>query len=137
MDELKTWMQQQLAERRVEPNSGLGDAIGFLQRHWLPLTRFLTEPGAPLDNNVCERTLKMAILHRKNSLAYKTERGAKVGDLFMSLIQTCRLNRVNPFDYFMALVRHSKEVLAHPEQWLPWNFSATLTATLAPRIDTG
>jgi hypothetical protein len=45
MDELKTWMQQQLAERRVEPNSGLGDAIGFLQRHWLPLTRFLTEPG--------------------------------------------------------------------------------------------
>ncbi len=137
MDELKTWMQQQLEERKVEPNSGLGDAIGFLQRHWLSLTRFLTEPGAPLDNNVCERSLKMAILHRKNSLAYKTERGAKVGDLFMSLIQTCRLNRLNPFDYFMALVHHPKEVLAHPEQWLPWKFSATLAATRAPRIDTG
>ena len=50
-------------------------------------------------NNVCEQALKKAILHRKNAYFYKTENGAHVGDLFMSLIHTCELNGVNPFDY--------------------------------------
>ena len=139
MDELKTWLQNQINEKRVEPNSGLGQAIGYLLGHWEPLTLFLRRPGAPLDNNVCERALKMAILHRKNSLSYKTQRGAQVGDLFMSLIHTCRLNRVNPFDYFMALVGQAKEVRAHPEQWLPWNYLNYLEtqATVPPVTDTG
>jgi len=128
MDELKIWLQDQLDQKRVEPNSGLGQAIGYLLRHWEPLTLFLRVAGAPLDNNICERALKMAIMHRKNSLSYKTQRGAEVGDLFMSLIHTCRLNQANPFDYLMALVRHPKEVLAHPADWLPWNFTHTLEA---------
>jgi hypothetical protein len=136
MDDLNTWLHNQIDEKRVEPNSGLGQAIGYLRGHWEPLTLFLRRPGAPLDNNLCERALKMAIMHRKNSLSYKTERGAQVGDLFMSLIHTCRLNRVNPFDYLMALVRHPKEVCAHPDQWLPWNFRETL-APVAPVTDTG
>ena len=89
-----------------------------------------------MDNNVCERALKMAIMHRKNSLSYKTERGAQVGDLFMSLIHTCRLNRVNPFEYLVALVRQAKEVSAHPDHWLPWNYLET-QATVAPVTDTG
>ena len=58
-----------------------------LLKHWIRLTLFLREAGAPLDNNVCERALKKAILHRKNSLFYKTQNGARIGDLFMSLIQ--------------------------------------------------
>ena len=126
MDELKIWLQDQLDQKRVEPNSGLGEAIGYLLRHWEPLTLFLRIAGAPLDNNICERALKMAILHRKNSLSYKTQRGAEVGDRFMSLIHTCRLNQANPFDYLMALARHPKEILAHPADWLPWNFSHAL-----------
>ena len=55
--------------------------------------------GAPLDNNLVERALKKAILHRKNLLFYKTLNGAEVGDLYMSLIHTCELNAVNPLDY--------------------------------------
>jgi transposase len=130
MDQLKSWLDTQINQKRVEPNSGLGEAIQFMQRHWVQLTRFLHEPGAPLDNNACERILKTAILHRKNSLSYKTQRGSKVGDLFMSLIQTCRLNRINPFAYLLAVVRHSAEVKADPKQWLPWNYPASLpTAT--------
>jgi transposase len=136
MDQLNTWLQNQIEEKRIEPNSGFGQAIGFMLRHWEPLTLFLRRAGAPLDNNVCERALKMAIMHRKNSLSYKTERGAHVGDLFMGLIHTCRLNRANPFDYFMALVRQAKEVCAHPERWLPWNYSET-QAAIAPVVDTG
>jgi len=131
MAELKTWLEQQVREKRVEPNSSLGKAIDFMLRHWVELTRFLHIPGAPLDNNICERILKMAILHRKNSLSYKTERGAKVGDLFMSLIQTCRLNQINPFHYLLALVRHSKEVGADPKRWLPWNYQDVLTEAVS------
>jgi hypothetical protein len=75
-------------------------------RHWDRLTLFLRQPGAPLDNNVCERALKKAILNRKNALFYRTRNGARVGDLFMSLIYTCQLNRANPFDYLTQLQRH-------------------------------
>src|SRR5258708_13335043 len=120
MDQLKVWMQEQIDQKLVEPNSGLGQAIRYMLKHWHPLTRFLEVPGAPLDNNICERALKMAILHRKNSLSYKTLRGAQVGDIFMSLLHTCQLNGLNPFDYLMALQEHSPNLKQHPTQSLPW-----------------
>ena len=123
MDELKTWLDDQLDQKKVEPNSGLGQAISYMLNHWDPLTLFLRVPGAPLDNNICERALKKAILHRKNALFYKTENGARVGDLFMSLIHTCNLAEVNPFDYLTALQKHSADLAQHPEKWLPWNYN--------------
>jgi hypothetical protein len=133
MQQLHAWLNRQLDDRLVEPNSALGDAIRYMLRHWEPLTLFLRQAGAPLDNNVCERALKKAILHRKNALFYKTQNGADVGDLFMSLIYTCQLNEVNPFDYLTALQRHADAVAAHPELWLPWNYRAALTeATSTP-----
>jgi len=122
MDQLKTWMAAQIADKKVEPNSGLGEAIAYMDKHWNELTLFLRQPGAPLDNNLCERVLKKAILHRKNAYFYKTANGARVGDLFMSLIQTCELNGVNPFDYLTALNRHAKQLSASPAAWLPWNY---------------
>lgn len=122
MDQLQLWMSQQLDQRRVEPNSGLGQAMRYMLKHWEALTRFLTVPGAPLDNNICEQALKMSILHRKNSLSYKTINGAKVGDIFMSLIHTCQLSGANPFDYLMALQNNAHEVTKNPTRWLPWNY---------------
>jgi serine/threonine protein kinase HipA of HipAB toxin-antitoxin module len=97
-------------------------------KRWEPLTRFLRTPGAPLDNNICEQALKFAILHRKNSLSFKTLRGARVGDFFMSVIQTCRLNQVNPLEYFAALREHTADMLNNPSRWLPWNYRQTLQA---------
>jgi len=64
MEQLRVWLTVQFAEKKVEPNSGLGMAIGYLLKHWERLTLFLRQAGAPLDNNVCERALKKAILHR-------------------------------------------------------------------------
>jgi transposase len=126
MQELQAWMQTQLDDRLIEPNSGLGKAIQYMQRHWAELTLFLREAGAPLDNNIVERMLKKAILHRKNSLFYKTMNGAAVGDLFMSLIHTCELNGANPFDYLTELQRHAQELRANPAEWMPWNYRVTL-----------
>jgi transposase len=122
MEGLRQWMEAQFAEHKTEPNSGLGKALSYLLRHWVKLTLFLRQAGAPLDNNVVERALKKAILHRKNALFYKTMNGARVGDLFMSLIHTCELNRVNPFDYLTELLRHPAEVTVRPAEWMPWNY---------------
>lgn len=126
LTELRLWMQGDLDQKKVEPNSGLGKAFNYMLRRWTQLTRFLHLPGAPLDNTVCERALKTAILHRKNSLSYKTERGAKVGDIFMSLIHTSQLNQINPFDYLLALQKNAAQVSAHPARWLPWNYQEAL-----------
>jgi transposase len=126
MEQLRTWLQTQLDEKKVEPNSGLGVAINYLLKHWHRLTLFLRQPGAPLDNNICERGLKKAILHRKNSLFYKTRNGARVGDLYMSLIHTCELAGANAFDYLTELQRHVAELKKCPADWMPWNYRETL-----------
>lgn len=126
MTGLKEWMDQQFAERKVEPNSGLGKAIQYMQNHWTKLTLFLSKAGAPLDSNLVERTLKKAILHRKNALFYKTENGAAVGDLFMSLIYTCELHGVNAFDYLTELQQHAGELSRNHQAWMPWNYREAL-----------
>jgi hypothetical protein len=90
------------------------------------LTLFLGQAGAPLDSNIVERALKKAILHRKNSLFYKTANGAEVGDLFMSLIHTCELNNANPFDYLTELQKHAAELAKNPAAWMSWNYRRTL-----------
>jgi hypothetical protein len=127
---LHVWLARQLDDRLVEPNSALGVAISYLLKHWGKLTLFLRVPGAPLDNNICERALKKAIRHRRNSLFYKTCHGAHVGDLYMSLIHTCELGGVNPFDYLTELERHAGELAANPQNWMPWNYRQTLGGTV-------
>ena len=128
MERLKQWLQKQFEQRRVEPNSSMGKAITYMLKHWEPLTLFLRVLGAPLDNNICEQMLKRAILHRKNSLFFRTEHGAYIGDLFMSLIHTCTLNHVNPFHYLTTLQKHSSEVFKNPKGWLPWNYQQTVAS---------
>ena len=126
MDKLHQWLMAQLDERNVEPNSGLGGAIKYLLNHWQRLTLFLRQAGAPVDNNLCERALKKPILHGKNSLFYLTENGARVGDLFMSLIHTAELCGANPFDYLTHLQRYADELMENPSPWMPWNYLDTL-----------
>lgn len=131
MQELAKWFDEQFAQRKVEPNSGLGEAIRYMKKRWDRLTLFLRQAGAPLDNNEVERILKRAILHRNNSLFYKTENGAHVGDLFMSLIQTCHLHGVNAFDYLTQLQKHADDLAARPQEWLPWNYHESCARTSA------
>jgi transposase len=128
MDDLRQWMGQQLEQKLVEPNSGLGKAYNYMLKHWGPLTLFLRQAGAPLDNNICERALKMAILHPKNSMSYKTINGALLGDMFMSAIHTCRLCVANPLDYLITIRLHAKEVAKQPTKWLPWNYKDALAS---------
>lgn len=132
LTELRGWLSAQLDDHRVEPNSGLGQAITYVLKHWDRLTLFLRVPGAPLDNNIVERALKKAILHRKNALFFKTSTGAHVGDLYMSLIHTADLAGVNAFDYLTALQRHASELTQTPSAWMPWNYRETLAQPSPP-----
>jgi hypothetical protein len=132
MKGLHEWMETQLGEHKTEPNSGLGKAISYLLNHWSKLTLFLRQPGSPIDNNIVERSLKKAILNRRNALFYKTLNGAGVGDLFMSLIHTCELNGANPFDYLTELQRHAEELKRSPSEWMPWNYRESLARLATP-----
>lgn len=129
MEELRRWMAEQLEDHKVEPNSGLGEAILYSQKRWERLTRFLQVPGVPLDNNAAERILKKAIMSRKNSYFYRIARGAHVGDLFMSLIHTAELVGANPFDYLAELQKHAKDVACNPARWMPWNYRERVRRT--------
>ena len=130
MEELKAWLTSQIEDKKVEPNSALGQAISYMLKHFKEMTLFLRVPKAPLDNNLCERVLKRAILHRKNSLFYKTPYGAYIGDLFMSLIHTCSLCKANPFNYLKTLQENSTSIAKNPEKWMPWNYREMLNASV-------
>jgi len=132
MNDLEAWLKKQLDEKLVEPNSTFGEATEYMLKRWDKLTRFLTVVGAPIDNNICERALKRAIRHRKNSLFYKTLHGARVGDIYMSLIHTCELNGINPFVYLTRLVREGERIAEDPRRWLPWNYDAAHAPADAP-----
>jgi transposase len=126
MEEIKEFALARLENKDIEKNSPLNQAYRYMIDHWKALTMFLEVPGAPLDNNPAERLIKTAIPHRKNSLFYKTESGAAVGDCLMSLCQTCVANGENPFEFFIALQKNSKHVARNPHLWLPWNYRNTL-----------
>jgi len=122
MSELREWIEGEFRDRRVEPNSSLGKAFQYMLNHFEKLTRFLSAPGTPIDNNAAERVLKRFVLFRKNSLFYKTEHGAAVGGILMSLIESCRLNCANPWEYLLTLMRNKEEARRNPAAFLPWNY---------------
>lgn len=126
MEKLHEWMNEQIDGKNVEPNSVLGKAISYMLKHWSALTLFLTVAGAPLDNNLCEQILKRVVLNRKNAMFYKNEHGAYVGDMFMSIIHTCYLMKINPMDYLIKLQEYESHLRDEPEKWMPWNYIDTI-----------
>lgn len=129
IEKLKAWCHDQIALKRTEPNSPLGSAIRYLEKRWEKLTLFLRIPGAPLSNDIVERLIKRVVLHRKNSLFYKSQHGAVIGDILMTLIQTTVRAGKDPCDYLTELQRHRSELKKNPAAWLPWNYETSLSAT--------
>jgi hypothetical protein len=133
MNALRKWLDKQMADRLVEPNSSLGKAMAYMQDHWETLTRFLAIEGAPLDNNLVERALKLFIRQRKNSLFYKTVYSAYIASVLTSLIATCIHAGVNALDYLVALQEHRADVFADPAAWLPWTYATSRASPEATR----
>ncbi|KTD04527.1 Transposase IS66 family protein [Legionella geestiana] len=131
MDELYQYIHHQLDSRQVEPNDSLGRAMRYMLKHWHELTQFLRVAGAPLDNNVLERALKIPIRGRRTWLFYKTEYGAFIGGVITSVIYTCALARVNPLTYLKVLLEYKTHVVKEPKRWLPWNYQDKLASLYA------
>ena len=126
MKKLRKWLKKQINNKLVEPNGHLGSAVKYMLKHWEKLTRFLTVVGAPIDNNIVERSLKIAIRNRKNAMFYKTQHGAIIGNILTSLIETARLSNVNPVDYLVALQDNKSAVHKNSADWVPWTYQKTL-----------
>jgi transposase len=126
LERMRAWLQQQCDQHLIEPNSPLGKAVQYLNKHWNGLTGFCRHEGAPLDSNPVERALKMAIANRKNSYFFRTDHGASVGCLLMSMIKTATQAAVSPFAYLEALLRNRTELRKNPGLWMPWNYQAQL-----------
>src|SRR5947209_155942 len=127
LEQLQGWIEEQFQQRRVEPNSALGKALSYLQRHWNGLTQFLSQRHAPLDSNAVERALKRVVLHRKNALFFRTEHGAMVGDILMSVIETCRVNGIRAWEYLLQVLRNRRAVRDDPSGWLPWTYASVVS----------
>jgi len=106
----------------VEPNSSLGQELRYLQRHRQELTKFLSLANIPLDNNLAERALKPVVLLRKYSMFYRNEHGASISDLLMSMIESCRLNEVDAWDYLLTLLSDTAKVRSNPRAFLTWDY---------------
>ena len=126
MVEMKLYCQDLIDTKQIEPNSSFGKAIQYLKNHWEGLTLFLRNPGVPISNNDNERLLKRAVLNRKNSYFFKNEAGAKIGDILLSVIETCVLNKINPYNYLISLQENVNKVWKNPKGWLPWNYIQSL-----------
>ncbi len=125
MIKVKAYMEELLSTKQIEPNESLGKAINYMLKHWDKLTRFLKVPGALIHNNDMERGLKIPIRGRNTWLFYKTEYGAMIGGVITSILYTCELNGINPFDYLVALQVYKDQIVKEPNAWLPWNYQQT------------
>lgn len=131
MKALNEYITNQLETKQVEPNDSLGMAMRYMLKHWHELTQFLRVAGAPLDNNIVERALKIPIRGRRTWLFYKTQYGAMIGGVLTSVIYTCAMAGVNPLTYLTVLQEHKNQIVKEPERWLPWNYQDNLLSTLA------
>lgn len=115
--EIKEWAERTLSS--VLPNSGLAEAIKYMQGQWKGLTAFLEDPRVPLDNNFAERSLRGVVLGRKNHYGSRSERGTKVASLMYTLMETCKLLGVEPRAYLKAAVvaRLERRPQPLPHEW--------------------
>lgn len=117
---LKTWLEQQLA--RVSAKATVADEIRYGLNHWDGLTRFLDDGRVELDTNIVERGIRPIVLNRKNALFAGHDRGAENWASIASLIETCKLNGVEPQAYFADVL--TKLVNLWPDsrldELMPW-----------------
>ncbi len=121
LDAFKGWLDAESLV--VLPKAPIAEAIGYARNQWDALTRFLEDARLKLDNNAAERQLRRVAVGRKNWLFAGSEEGAERGCVLYSLIASCKLHGVNPFEYLRdVLVRvgahPARDVLAlSPKRW--------------------
>lgn len=123
MAELQTWLVHHRA--RIATKSPLGEALAYIAKYWDGLKLFLTDGRIEIDNNTVERTIRPIALNRKNALFAGHDAGAENWATTASLIETCKLNAVDPLAYLTAtltaIVNGYRQ--SRIDELLPWNYS--------------
>ncbi len=123
MDDFGRWLKEKRS--RVSAKSRLGEKLAYISRHWDGLQVFLTDGRVEIDSNAIERTIRPITLNRKNALFAGHDEGGKNWGRIASLIETCKLNGIEPFAYIKATL----EAIAtgHPasqiDNLMPWAFN--------------
>jgi hypothetical protein len=94
VEALRIWLDEQL--ERVPGRSPIAEAMRYGTSHWQGLCRFLDDGRVEIDTNVIERTIRPIALNRKNALFAGSDEGGANWAIIASLIETCKLNAVNP-----------------------------------------
>jgi transposase len=122
--DLRIWFEAQIA--KLPARGPTAEAIRYALNHWDGLTRFLDDGRIELDNNSVERAMRPVCLSRKNSLFAGSDEGGENWACLASLIETCKLNRVNPQAYFIDLL--TRLVNGWPQkridELMPWAWAA-------------
>ncbi|MCY0149864.1 IS66 family transposase [Hoeflea sp. G2-23] len=122
--ELETWLVHHRA--RVAAKSPLGEALKYIAKYWEGLLLFLADGRIEIDNNSVERTIRPIALNRKNALFAGHDAGAENWAIIASLVETCKLNAVDPQAYLTrtltAIVNGHKQ--SRIDELLPWNYPA-------------
>jgi len=123
---MQTWLAHHLV--RVATKSPLGEALAYIAKYWDGLKLFLIDGRIEIDNNSVERTIRPIALNRKNALFAGHDTGAENWATIASLVETCKLNTVDPQAYLTAtltaIVNGHKQ--SRIDELLPWNYSATV-----------
>jgi transposase len=128
VETLRTWLEAHLA--RLSAKSVLAGAIRYAFNQWDGLVRFLDDGRIELDTNAVERTMRPIALNRKNALFAGHDEGAHNWARIASLIETCKLNAVDPQAYLADVLTRLVNLwpAARIDELLPWNWPRTATA---------
>jgi len=125
LDDLEPWLRGKLT--LISQKTKLAEAIRYALSRWVGLCRFVDDGHIEIDSNVVERAIRPLALNRKNALFAGSDGGAEHWAVIASLIETCKLNAVDPHAYLAATI--TKIVNGHPnarlDELLPWTYPAT------------
>ena len=134
VDALYVWLQDHAG--RVSSASGLAEAIRYALRHWSGLLVFLDDGRVEMDTNTVERAIRPITLGRKNALFAGNDGGARHWAIALTLIQTAKLNGVDPMAYLTDVLERvvSGRTKAHALQTLlPWNWAPSTPSTITSK----
>ena len=121
LKKIRAWVEDH--DGRYSPRSKMGKALTYAKKQREALERFLEDPKLGLDNNPAERALRIVALGRKNSLFAGHAEGAQHLAVLHSMVSTCRLHGVNPYEYIKdVLIRVQTHPVAAIAELLPWNW---------------
>lgn len=126
VDKLKKWLDK--CQGTTPPKSSLGKAIGYLNHQWPRLVAYLADGKYPIDNNRAENSIRPFVIGRKNWLFSQSQKGATSSANLYSLIETAKLNGLEPYAYLKHVftILPNAETLEEVDALLPWNFKDVL-----------